>query len=67
MVASNKAHRNYIHTYMYTHTKENGTDCVYLQSPVANKERAENAMNVYTILETAMESKVKVLLSVYLK
>lgn len=24
LVANNKAHRNYIHTYMYTHTKENG-------------------------------------------
>ena len=66
-VANNKAHGNYIHTYMYTHTKENGTGCIYLQSPVANKERAENATNVYKILETAMESKVKVLLSVYLK
>ena len=67
LVANNKAHGNYIHTYMYTHTKEDGTGCIYLQSPVANKERAENATNVYKILETAMESKVKLLLSVYLK
>lgn len=57
LVASNKAHRNYIHTYMYTHTKENGTDCIYLQSPVANKERAENAMNVCKIWKQQWKAK----------
>lgn len=57
---------NYIRTYTYTHTKEDSTG-IYLQISVANKYRTEYAMNFYKILETAMESKVKVLLLVYLK